>query len=151
VIVPERIRALIVDDNAYARAVTGAILRTLGIGTIVEADGGAEALALLSSETFDVMFMDWYMPEITGAGLLQVVRDPRFGRAQGLQIILMTGYATRENVAQARKLGVNEVLTKPFTAQHALIALGQVLKGDWGMPAAEPRKKAVGEDDQFFL
>ena len=148
-IVPERLRALIVDDNAYARSQAAATLRQLGITTIAEADSGAEAIALLASERFDLMLLDWYMPEISGAGLMQVVRDPRFGRAVNLPVVLVTAYPTRDNIARARELGVNEVLTKPFTANHLLAALGKVLPSGWEEP--EEKKAAAGGADKFFL
>lgn len=151
-IVPERLRALIVDDNAYARATTAATLRKLGIGTVVEADGGAAAIGLLASEPFDVMLMDWYMPEVSGTGLIQVVRNPRFGRTTALPVILITAYGTRETIARARQLGVNEILAKPFTPDHLMLALGRVLPSGWDVPSREPAAAgAGGGDDQIFL
>jgi two-component system chemotaxis response regulator CheY len=111
--------------------------------------GGASAIGLLSSEPFDVMLMDWYMPEVSGAGLIEVVRDPRFGRTAALPVILITAYATRENIARARELGVNEILTKPFTADHVLMALGRVLPSGWDeVPEA---KAATAAGDKIFL
>lgn len=146
-IVPERLRALIVDDNAYARGAMAATLRKLGLVSIVEADSGMEALALLASADFDVLFLDWYMPEISGAGLLQVVRDPRFGKAETLPVIVVTAYDSPENISRARALGVSEVLSKPFTSDGIAVALGNVLKSGWTTPAAEGEKA----EDTFFL
>jgi two-component system chemotaxis response regulator CheY len=145
VIVPEQVSALIVDDNAYARGATAATLRKLGLSQIREADSGAEAIVQLLGARFDVMLMDWYMPEISGAGLMHVIRDKRFGPSGELPVILITAYASRDNIARARALGVNEVLTKPFTADHVMLALGRVLPNDWGMPAAEPQAAASGQ------
>ena len=126
-IIPGRLRALVVDDNAYARAISGASLKKLGIIDITEAASGAEAILALLTMPFDFMLMDWYMPEISGAGVMSVLRDPRFGAPSTTPVILMTGYASRDNIAQARQSGVNQVLVKPFTTAQLGLAVGQVL------------------------
>jgi two-component system chemotaxis response regulator CheY len=140
-IIPGRLRALVVDDNAYARAISAASLRKLGVGEIVEADGGAEAILALMSAPFDLMLMDWYMPDVSGAGLMTVLRDPRFGAAQSMPVILMTAYASRDNVARARELGVNEVLVKPFSTDQLGLAMGRVLG---------QTQRASGDDSVFL-
>jgi two-component system, chemotaxis family, chemotaxis protein CheY len=126
-IVPGRLRALVVDDNTYARAICGAGLKKLGVGMIEEAEGGAEAILKLLSVPFDLILMDWYMPDINGAGLMEVLRDARFGPASATPVILMTAYASRDNLARARSLGVTEILSKPFTVEQLGMAVGRVL------------------------
>lgn len=126
-IIPGRLRALVVDDNAYARAISASGLKKLGVGTVVEADGGAAAILALLSEPFDLMLMDWYMPDVSGAGVMTVLRDARLGVAAATPVILMTAYASRDNIARARQLGVNEVLVKPFTTDQLGTALSRVL------------------------
>ncbi|KRA41991.1 response regulator [Devosia sp. Root635] len=128
-IIPGRLRALVTDDNAYARAISAAGLKKLGVGAVVEADGGAAAILALMSEPFDLVLMDWYMPDVSGAGVMTMLRDPRFGAAAQTPVILMTAYASRENIARARQLGVNEVLVKPFSTEQLGTALGRVLGG----------------------
>ena len=124
---PGRLRALVVDDNIHARAIGVLSLRKLGIGPVEEAGDGAEALLRLMSDPFGLVLMDWYMPDINGAGLLRVLRDPRFGPAYRTPVILMTGYPSDANMAQARSLGISEILPKPFSVDHLSAALGRVL------------------------
>ena len=126
-IIPGRLRALVVDDNAYARAISASGLKKLGVGQIVEAEGGAAAILELLGEPFDLMLMDWYMPDVSGAGVMTVLRDARLGAAAKTPVILMTAYASRDNIARARELGVNEVLVKPFTTDQLGTALSRVL------------------------
>jgi two-component system chemotaxis response regulator CheY len=147
-IIPGNIKAMIVDDNAYARTTVTAMLRKLGLDQIVEFGGGAPAAATLLAERHDILFMDWYMPDMNGAALLQLLRDARFGPNGQLPVIMMTAYPTRDTFARARELGANEVLTKPFTAAHVAAAFGRLLPDGWTLPAdaagAEPEAK-------FFL
>lgn len=127
VIIPGRLRALVVDDNSYARAICMAGLKKLGVGEVVEADTGAEAILKLMSEPFSVVLLDWYMPDINGPGIMQVLRDPRFGQPSQTPVILMTAYVSRDNISRARSLGISEVLAKPFSTEQLGSALGKVL------------------------
>lgn len=140
-IIPGRLRALVVDDNAYARAISANGLRKLGVGEIVEAEGGAAAILELLGAPFDLMLMDWYMPDVSGAGLMTVLRDARLGAASQTPVILMTAYASRDNIARARELGVNEVLVKPFTTDQLGTALSRILGGS---------ARAAGEGSVFL-
>ncbi len=126
-IIPGRLRALVVDDNSYARAICAASLGKLGVGEVVEAASGAEAILALMGEPFGFMLMDWYMPDINGAGIMQVLRDPRFSAPGNVPVILMTGYPSRDNLDRARSLGVNEILVKPFSTEQLGTAMGRIL------------------------
>ncbi|MBJ3784794.1 response regulator [Devosia sediminis] len=125
----ERLRALVIDDNAHARAICLMHLRKLGIGEAEEAATGAEAILRLMSAPFGLVILDWYMPDISGAGVMQVLRDRRFGPASATPVILMTAYPSVENCDRARELGVSAVLPKPFTSADLGVALGRVLAG----------------------
>ena len=148
-LVPDRVRALIVDDNAYARAATAATLRKLGISQITEVETAQEAVLQLIAAPFDVLFMDWYIPDMNGAALLQILRDPRFGPNGALPIVMMTAYPSREVLTRARELGISDALAKPFTATQVASALHRVLLG-WDIPEDEPRPKASGEGSVFL-
>jgi two-component system, chemotaxis family, chemotaxis protein CheY len=133
-ILPQDLRALVVDDNAYARAAVAATLRKLGLVTIDELAGAAPAVGAIQATRYDIVFMDWYMPEMNGAALLEVIRDPRFSANGQVPVVMVTAYPNRETIARARELGAGEVLTKPFTVAHAAAALGRLLPDGWQIP-----------------
>jgi two-component system, chemotaxis family, chemotaxis protein CheY len=141
-ILPDTMRILVVDDNVYARAIAHAILMQIGVKDIVEAGSGAEAIGLLLNDTFDVMLADWYMPEMNGAGLVRVVRSPGFGPSQTMPIVVMTAYATRENIGAARALGIAEILIKPIDQSVLASTL---------IRAASTRPARHDSSDRFFL
>lgn len=126
-IIPGQLRALVVDDNTYARAICTMGLKKLGIGNVEEADGGGEAILKLMQTPFHFMLMDWYMPDVNGAGVMQVLRDGRFGAPSTMPVILMTAYPSQDNLARARKLGINEILPKPFTTEQLGMTVRRVL------------------------
>jgi len=112
---PTQLRLLVVDDNEFARTAARTNLHKLGIDDVEVATTGAEAVGLLFSQSFDVLLTDWYMPDVTGAGLLQILRDPRVGCTQkNIPVIVMTAYANSENAAQAKQFDVTEIIVKPL-------------------------------------
>ncbi len=148
-LVPDLVKALIVDDNAYARAATSATLRKLGITQIVETPTAPEALLAVMGTAYDVLFMDWYMPDMSGASLLQILRDPRFGPKGRLTVVMMTAYPSREVITRAKELGVTEILSKPFTLEQVSIILQRTL-GGWVIPPDEP-VDIPSSDDAFLI
>jgi len=147
-LVPERVKALIVDDNAYARSAMAAILRKLGIRQISETGTAPEALLTLMSRSFDVLLMDWYMPDMSGAALARILRDPRFGPHGRLPVVLMTAYPSREVISAAKDLGISEILTKPMTLDQVSLVLQRLL-GGWDIPADEPLTAPA--EDTFLI
>lgn len=142
-IVPEKLKALIVDDNAYARVAAAATLRKLGIGTIDDVDSAALAIDAILAMRYDVVMMDWYMPEMNGAAMLQVMRGAHFGSHGQVPVIMMTAYPTRDTFAKARELGAVDILTKPFSASHLAGILGRLLPNGWNLGEPEPAAQVL--------
>ncbi len=115
------------DDNQYARSLAVANLKQIGFHKIDEADSGAEALLRLHTGKCDVLIIDWYMPEISGAGMLSVIRDRRFGPAHKIPIIVMSAYTNRENIERAMSLGADQVVAKPIKTAAMTKAINEVI------------------------
>lgn len=116
----DRLRVLVVDDNQHMRAIVGAILRSAGITAISEASHGGHALALLQNFPADVAIVDFRMSPMDGLEFTRLLRNPETSPRPTLPVIMMTGYADRARVKQARDAGVSEFLVKPVTAKGVL-------------------------------
>lgn len=122
---------MVVDDNAHARAAMAATLRKLGLAGIDEHAGAATAIAALLGTRYDIVFMDWYMPEMNGGALLEILRSPHFPADRRPPVAMVTAYPNRDTFARARELGVGEILVKPFTVEQVAAAIGKLLPGGW--------------------
>lgn len=131
-IVPQQLKALIVDDNAYARAAVATVLRKLGLGTIDELAAAAPAIGAILATRYDIVFLDWYMPEMNGAALLEIIRSPHFPTHGRVPVAVVTAYPTKEMFARARELGAGDILVKPFNLNQAAAVLGKLLPSGWG-------------------
>ena len=100
---------LVVDDHADTRESLCAYLRKFGHEVACAANGD-EALTIILGRLPDLMILDLYMPQMDGAGLLDVLRS--YSRLQSLPVIVWTAYPDSPMIARARKLGVTEFLAK---------------------------------------
>ena len=107
------IRVLVVEDDALNRSIVCRLLLQ-GKFEPVTAVSGAQALTLVSQLPFDVILMDWQMPDMDG---LECTRQMRAGRggAQGLTvpIIALTANAHAEDRAACLAAGMDDFLAKP--------------------------------------
>ena len=93
------------------------------------ADRGAKALALLQTQSYDVIISDMRMPEMTGAELLEQVRD-RYPRT--IRVVL-SGYA--DQPMSVRSLAsAHQHLAKPFTLTGLQNTLGRIFEATRHVP-----------------
>jgi CheY-like chemotaxis protein len=112
-------RIVIIDDEP---AVAGALAEAiLGQGhTATVAHSGQEGLDRIDAERPDAVFLDIKMP---GLGGLDVLRAIRQGHGD-LPVVLITGRANAEQLAEARRLGITGVIQKPLGLRNMQDALG---------------------------
>jgi CheY-like chemotaxis protein len=114
------IKILVVDDNVLNRDLF--YHRIVQQGYQVElAEGGEQALALIESQPFDLVVLDYMMPGINGLEVLKTVR--RTCSAEMLPVIMVTAIDDPDDEGSALAAGVNGYVTKPidFELLFALI------------------------------
>jgi CheY-like chemotaxis protein len=118
-------RILLVDDEESLRDVGKRLLTAMGYDVRVAADA-QEALDILRAEptAFDLVATDQTMPKGTGLGLAAKLRD----LYPSLKILLMSGFSDAIQGRTATQLGVDALLTKPFTVQE----LGKAVREAFG-------------------
>lgn len=112
----ERVRFLVIDDNAHMINIVKTILRGFGAKTIFEARDAAEALHRLNSDAIDIVVADYMMPVLDGIEFVQMVRTSSDSANRYVPIIMLTAHSERSRVLSARDAGANEFCCKPVTA-----------------------------------
>jgi CheY-like chemotaxis protein len=118
-------RILVVDDEAPIRYLIVMALRNAK-HAVMEADNGQEALDTLGREMFDLVISDIQMPKLDGVGLVQAIRC----KYPSLPLVIMSGgdrNSLADRFSAVQKLGVQMVLSKPFTGKQLLAAVDAVL------------------------
>lgn len=119
---------LIVDDNEASREIMAEMLRALHVDVKVAANGET-ALDLLETATehpFDIVLMDWHMPEMNGDEVAQRIHvDPAIRHQP--KIIMITAYGREDVMKLAEKAGVDSFLTKPVSPSTLLDTILTIL------------------------
>lgn len=124
--IPFDTRVLVVDDFESMRRIVGQLLRDMGFRDVTLADDGATALALLRQDDFGLLLTDWHMPQMDGLDLVRAVRaDPRLN---AIPILMVSAEATREQIVEAVRAGVNGYVVKPFTPQILRAKIGKLFE-----------------------
>lgn len=105
-------RVLVIDDDPVVGKSIDRVLTPKGYAVIAAASG-EEALARLANESYDVVYTDIRMPGMDG---LEVARRIKAVRPW-LPVVVVTGYGTEKNEAEARELGVTGFLHKPLSPE----------------------------------
>lgn len=120
------LRVLIIDDFATMRKIERNILGQLGIRNVDEADDGTTALPKIQQNQYDVILLDWNMPQMSGLEVLKAVRaDPN---TKNIPVVMVTAEALKDNIVAAAQAGVSDYVVKPFTAAVLEEKLQKVLK-----------------------
>ncbi|ADH85353.1 sigma-54-dependent transcriptional regulator [Desulfurivibrio alkaliphilus] len=115
-------RILIIDDEASIRKGFGLLLTSEGL-TVASAGGGPEGLALLERESFDIVLLDFAMPELDGLEVLRRIKRLE----QDPMVIMITGYDEVALAVEAIKEGAYDYLLKPPDPDHLLMTLRRAL------------------------
>jgi CheY-like chemotaxis protein/HPt (histidine-containing phosphotransfer) domain-containing protein len=120
-VAPPPLRILVVDDVAMNRDIASSFLRVPG-HKVTCVDGGAEAVAAVATQDFDVVLMDVRMPEMDGLEATRRIRALQGPRGR-VPIVALTAQAFTEQVAECRKAGMDSHLPKPFDPDSLLAAV----------------------------
>jgi len=108
-------KVLVVDDQQINRFVIKEILRKIGNFEADEAINGKEALDLVESKHYNLIFMDLDMPVMNGFECVQKIREKEAMEEleTHVPIIAVTAYDTPEIISQTVYIGFNEIMVKP--------------------------------------
>ncbi len=114
---------LVVDDEPRARASLKEILRSAGYETTL-AEGGHEAVELLSEKPFDLILLDLNMPDMDGHGVMAFINDKKIDS----DVIVVSGETTFNHATQALRRGAQDFLRKPYAPDELLRAIANSLE-----------------------
>lgn len=112
----ERVRCLVVDDNAHMINIVKTILRGFGAKHIFEARDAAEGLHSLKHDAIDIVITDYQMEVLDGIEFVKLLRNSSDSPNRYVPIIMLTAHSERSHVVAARDAGANEFCCKPVTA-----------------------------------
>ena len=111
------LKFLVVDDHALLRHVLRSSLQPYGIRNLDWAIDGIEALEKIKTASaqnapYDVVFLDWNMPRMSGFDVLSSCRNDR--QLDRMAIVMLTAESETDSITRAMGAGATAYITKPF-------------------------------------
>ena len=116
-------RALVVDDSAVMRKVLIGAFGRAGITDVDQAADGQEAVAAAESKEYNLVLMDWNMPNMLGIDAVRTIR----ANGKTMPIIMVTTEAEKSRVIDALKAGAQNYVIKPFEPATIVNKIQEVL------------------------
>ena len=117
----ERISILVVEDEEAQRSLLEGLLSKEGY--IARAAGdGKTALDAFRNDTFEIVLLDYKLPDTDGLTLLKAFKEMN----PEVEVIMITAFGSIENAVTALKAGAFEYLTKPIDLDDLLFKIKKV-------------------------
>jgi signal transduction histidine kinase/CheY-like chemotaxis protein len=147
---PLGLRVLLAEDNPINREVALAVLEDLGCRTVTVGTG-IEACAAVRAGGFDLVFMDFQMPQMDGVEATRIIRGEEAARGgPRLPIVALTANAHPEDRERCLSAGMDDFVSKPYRREELRGALerwrptGRAPAPPPAPPPAAPPETEVG-------
>lgn len=120
---------LLVDDHLSVRCSVGDVLRDAGY-QVSEAANAAQALKLLERRSFDLLIVDYLLPEMKGDAIARIARE----RWPNLRVMFLSGYA--DFLSLTGKSGDSTLIQKPISVDALCKAVAFALRGSASLRSA---------------
>ncbi|MEM8895704.1 MAG: response regulator, partial [Bacteroidota bacterium] len=127
------LRVLMVEDNHFNRLIGERFLQKWG-ALVDHANNGQDGLKRLYLKQYDLVLMDLEMPVMNGYDAIRAIRDHEDAAINDISIVALTATVTNKIKSDVLKLGVNDVVSKPFDPEY-LYSVVLENSPDWIRPA----------------
>src|SRR5689334_9043470 len=114
---------LVIDDERDIREMIAEALETEGY-RIQQAETGARALEILSSQPVDLVLSDIQLPDMSGIDLAARIK----AQQPELPVVMVTALAQADMAIEALKLGASDYVTKPFDLDTLSASIRNILQ-----------------------
>jgi two-component system phosphate regulon response regulator PhoB len=119
------VRILVVEDDPSLTALVTYNLMAAGYEAASAADA-EEALLLLDESRFDMVVLDWMLPDMTGLELCTRLR--RSGRQRDLPILMLTARGEEADLVRGLTSGADDYVVKPFSVPELMARIKALLR-----------------------
>lgn len=118
-------RVLVVEDDAAIAALLDYNLRSAGF-EVASAASAEEGELLLDEEKFDLLILDWMLPEMSGIELCNRLR--RSGKAARLPVLMLTARGEEGDRVRGLLTGADDYVVKPFSVPELMARVRALIR-----------------------
>lgn len=112
----ERLRVLVIEDQAYTRQIIRQTLDRLGVKNVHEAADGGEGMKQTLRTRPDIVLCDVHMQPVNGIHYLARLRAFKNAEIAATPVIFLTADAEEGTVLTGKEFGVDGYIVKPVSA-----------------------------------
>jgi two-component system sensor histidine kinase/response regulator len=135
--VKRKFHILVAEDNSVNQILIVRVLEKMGHTSVVVGNG-KEALARVSSEQFDLVFMDVQMPEMDGLAATAAIRKTEEAKGTHIPIFAMTAHAMKGDRERCLQAGMDGYIAKPVRLSDIEHTLATLAEGKRTQPIPQP-------------
>jgi len=118
---------LLAEDQMFNQIVVQSMVEDWGFN-IDTVENGNEVIKAISEKKYDVILMDIQMPEMDGVTATQLIRSKFDNPIKNIPIIAVTANAYKEDYDKYYKIGINDIISKPFKSKELFDAIINVVR-----------------------
>jgi CheY-like chemotaxis protein len=132
-------QVLVAEDNRINQKIVKELLHKEGY-TATVVGNGKEALALLNEQMFQLLILDFNMPELNGLDTLKAIRSNPDERINSIPVFLFTAEQDQQHIQDIQAYGIDFLLQKPINQAQLSQALKQIghSPGETYAPTTKP-------------
>lgn len=115
-------KILLVDDDEWIRDSLTLYFGTEGCH-MMAVETAEEGMELLKQQGYDIILIDYKLPGMDGLTFSKKIQEMRLDAVK----ILITAYKTKEVVSEARQIGIQDLIDKPFTIKTIEDSLSRLI------------------------
>jgi len=117
---------LIIDDDLSISILAETRLRKHDDLNVEKANNGSTGLAMALAKKYDLIILDWIMPNMNGLEVLKHLKTDN--RTKNIPVLMLTGKTLVGNIEDACSGGAEDYLTKPFELDVLSIKVNQLIQ-----------------------
>ena len=140
----DRVRILVVEDDAAARVGFQQLLASWGYA-VESATDGEDALQKVPAFRPDIVLSDLVMPRLDGLGLLRALQQ----EGEGVTTVILTAQGTVDTAVEALKQGAYDYLAKPVDFQRLRVLLDKIIERQATLREVKTLRRQLREHGAF--
>ena len=116
-------KILLIDDDEWIRDSLSLFFEAEGCN-LLAFETAEEGMEAVKKQAYDIVISDYKLPGMDGLEFLKRVKEKQSNAFE----VLITAYASSEILKEAKMMGVQEVISKPFTSEDVETALARIVE-----------------------
>lgn len=134
-------KILVVDDDSIIRQTLRVLLRDAGFEVVGEASDGVKAMEILQTQKAGIVLLDIDMPGSNGLDVLKEIHSA----FPGIEVVMLSGNASVEDVKTAKERGAAGYIVKPFNVNSVIQNINHAIQHAVEKIKSEDQTNTAGE------